>query len=109
MLYVTWQMLKDGACCGTSVCAAGTTGSAAASSPSAAPAPAIPCSCAGRTRLAAVSILASDLTMAMENAIAVLSVLSEGGRVPDRLADGVDNVVVQAEFLVPGKRLTGKF
>lgn len=83
MLYVTWQMLKDGACCGTSVCAAGTTGSGAASSPSAAPAPAIPCSCAGRTRLAAVSILASDLTMAMENAIAVLSVLSEGGRVPD--------------------------
>ena len=42
MLYVTWQMLKDGACCGTSVCAAGTTGSAAASSPSAAPAPQSP-------------------------------------------------------------------
>ena len=33
--------------------------------------------------MAAVSILASDLTMAMENAIAVLSLLSEGGRVPD--------------------------
>ena len=25
MLYVTWQMLKDGACCGTSGCAAGAT------------------------------------------------------------------------------------
>ena len=88
MLYVTWQMLKDGACCGTSGCAAGATDFSAG--PTVCPArstvssvPEIPCSCAGRTRLAAVSILASDLTMAMENAIAVLSLLSEGGRVPD--------------------------
>ena len=88
MLYVTWQMLKDGACCGTSGCAAGATAFSAGPTTfpdrsTASPAPEIPCSCAGRTRLAAVSILASDLTMAMENAIAVLSVLSEGGSVPD--------------------------
>lgn len=85
MLYVTWQMLKEGACCGSGDSEGGGSAhapSGASAAPPALPGPA-PCSCAGRTRLAAVSILASDLTMAMENAIAVLSVLSEDGRVPD--------------------------
>ncbi|MBS6955126.1 MAG: hypothetical protein KH230_18060 [Enterocloster asparagiformis] len=86
MMYVTWQMMKEGACCGGDCAnAAGDrnrTAPAAGNSGQAVPAPAS-CSRSGRTRLAAVSILASDLTMAMENAIAVLSVLSGDGRVPD--------------------------
>lgn len=66
MLYVTWQMMREGAKCRTDGEAPSSGG----------------CACHGNTRLAAVSIAASDLTMAMENAMAVLSVLSEDGRVP---------------------------
>lgn len=67
MLYVTWQMVREGAKC----------------RPPEQSSPSRGCCCTGDTRLAAVSIAASDLTMAMENAMAVLSVLSEDGRVPD--------------------------